>query len=235
MKGKLNTLPGGYNYYSNPQETVNELYQIRFDYQGVGGAVERVEQRIQRNFFNDIFLTAARDPNATPYKATEVNAREQEKMLRLGPVIERLQHEFLQPLIERCFNIMQRKGKFQDLPPELAQMAQEYNISLVSPLATAQRMVAIQGINTFMGFVGNMMQFDQSIADNVDMDEATREVGDISGIRMGILRTQKDVEARRMQKAELSSRMNVEQSTARKNEADAAVSQLEAQEMMGEM
>jgi len=38
-----------------------------------------------------------------------------------------------------------------------------------------------------------------------------------------------------MQKAELSSRMNVEQSTARKNEADAAVSQLEAQEMMGEM
>lgn len=244
MRGKTNTLPGGYNYYANPNETINELYQVRFDFNGVSAAVERVEQRIQRNFFNDIFLTAARDPNATPYKATEVNAREQEKMLRLGPVIERLQHEFLQPVVERCFNIMLRKGMFPELAPELEPMVGDFRINLVSPLATAQRSVAIDGINSFMAFIGNAAQFTPEIIDNIDIDEAAREYGDITGVRLGILRTQEDVDAMRKQRQQQQAqqqqaeaqaqaetvRSDVQNTDAdtRKTLADAAVSQMDA-------
>ena len=251
MRGKTNTLPGGYNYYANPNETINELYQIRFDYNGVGGAVERVEQRIQRNFFNDIFLTAARDPNATPYKATEVNAREQEKMLRLGPVIERLQHEFLQPLVERCFNIMLRKELFPPLPPELAMLAGEYNISLVSPLATAQRSVALQGINSFMAFIGQAAQFDQSIMDNIDVDMAAREYADITGVQLGVLRPEEEVQARRQQRqqaqaqqaqaeqdaerAVVGSEVDLAQAQAQKTQAEAGQTQLETQQIADEL
>ena len=247
MRGKLNTLPGGYNYYANPNETVNELYQVRFDFNGVSAAVERVEQRIQRNFFNDIFLTAARDPNATPYKATEVNAREQEKMLRLGPVIERLQHEFLQPLIERCFNIMLRKQLLPALPPDLAMLAGDYEIKLISPLATAQRSVALQGINSFMAFIGNAAQFDQQILDNVDVDMAAREYADITGVEIGVLRPQEEVQKLRAERekamqeqkqqeqamamAGAQTQLEGERAAARKDEADAAVSQVEATEM----
>jgi len=251
MKGKLNTLPGGYNYYSNPQETVNEVYQIRFDYQGVSAAIERVEQRIRRNFFNDIFLTANRDPNATPYKATEVTAREQEKMLRLGPVIERLQHEFLKPLLERCFNIMLRKDLFPALPPELADLAGDYDISLISPLATAQRSVALQGINSFLMFIGQAAQFDQQILDNVDVDVAAREYADISGVRMGVLRPQEEVDRLRTQRAEamakekakqeaaqqaqLGSQMDLQQAQAAKAQAEAGGTLVEAQGDIAEM
>lgn len=251
MRGKLNTLPGGYNYYSNPQETVNEIYQVRFDYTGVGGAIERVEQRIQRNFFNDIFLTAARDPNATPYKATEVNAREQEKMLRLGPVIERLQHEFLQPVIERCFNIMLRKELFAPLDPALAEMAGEYTISLVSPLATAQRAVALNGIQTFMGFIGQAAQFDQSILDNIDTDEAAREMADIAGVQLGVLRKKEDIQKMRQQRAQaaakekakqeqaalmqMQSQMNTEKATAQKAQSEAGLNMLEGQQLQTDM
>lgn len=202
MRGKLNTLPGGYNYYANPAEQVSEIYRVDFNYQGVGMAVERVEDRIRRNFFNDIFLTAARDPNASPLKATQVNVQEQEKMLRLGPVIERLQFEYLSPLIERCFNIMLRKGLMAELPPDLAQLAGDYKIALISPLATAQRSVALQGINSFMGFLGNAAQFDQSILDNVNPDAAAREYADITGIRLGVLRPQEEVEDIRRRRAE---------------------------------
>jgi hypothetical protein len=251
MKGKLNTLPGGYNYYSNPQETVNEVYQIRFDYQGVSAAIERVEQRIRRNFFNDIFLTANRDPNATPYKATEVTAREQEKMLRLGPVIERLQHEFLKPLLERCFNIMLRKDMFPPLSPELADLAGDYNVSLVSPLATAQRAVALQGINSFLMFLGQAAQFDQQIMDNVDIDEAAREYADISGVRMGILRPQEEVDRIRAQRAQalaqekakqeamaqaqLGGQLDLQKAQAAKAQADAGESLVDAQSDIAEM
>jgi hypothetical protein len=251
MRGKLNTLPGGYNYYANPQETVSDVYQVRFDFNGVSAAVERVEQRIQRNFFNDIFLTAARDPNATPYKATEVNAREQEKMLRLGPVIERLQHEFLQPTIERCFNIMMRKELMPELSPDLAAMAGDYAINLVSPLATAQRSVALQGINSFMAFIGNAAQFDQQILDNVDVDAAAREYADITGVQLGVLRPQEQVQQIRQQRAQAQAaqqakeeqmmqaqaqtQVSAEQATARKTEAEAAVAQAEAQQLAREM
>jgi hypothetical protein len=222
MRGKLNKLPGGENYYANPAEMVKEMYQVRFDYQGVSAAIERVEQRIQRNFFNDIFLTASRDPNASPLKATQVNVQEQEKMLRLGPVIERLQHEFFQPLIERCFNIMMRKELFPPLPPDLAQIAGDYSISLVSPLATAQRAVALQGINSFMGFLGQAAQFDQRILDNVDSDAAAREYADITGVKIGILRPQKDVDALRKARAEA-------QAAAQKAQNDAQQAQLQTQ------
>jgi hypothetical protein len=247
MRGKLNTLPGGYNYYANPQETVSDIYQVRFDFNGVSAAVERVEQRIQRNFFNDIFLTAARDPNATPYKATEVNAREQEKMLRLGPVIERLQHEFLQPVIERCFNIMMRKEMFPELSPDLASMAGDYEIQLISPLATAQRSVALQGINSFMAFIGNAAQFDQSILDNVNIDAAAREYADITGVNIGVLRPEEEVQMIRQQRAKaeaeqrakeeqmamagMQAQLSSEQAAARKDEAAAALNQIEAQQL----
>ena len=251
MRGKLNTLPGGYNYYANPNETVNEIYQVRFDYQGVGSAVERVEQRLQRTFFNDIFLTAARDPNATPYKATEVNAREQEKMLRLGPVIERLQHEFLQPLIERCFNIMLRKDLMPELDPALAEMAGEYKISLISPLATAQRSVALQGINSFLAFIGQAAQFDQSILDNVDVDEAAREYADITGVRLGILRPMdkiKQIRDQRQQQmaqqqakeeqaavAQIGSQVSADRAMAQKTQAEAGLTQIESQKAAMEL
>lgn len=201
MRGKLNTLPGGYNYYANPNEMVKEMYQIKFDFQGISVAVERIEERIRRNFFNDIFLVASRDPNASPLKATQVRVQEQEKMLRLGPVIERLQFEFLSPIVERAFNIMLRKGELPELSPELQQLVGSYTITLISPLAAAQKAVALQGINSFMGFLGNAAQFDQTILDNVDADEAAREYADVSGVRLGILRTRDQVEKIRKDRA----------------------------------
>jgi len=253
LKGKLNTLPGGHNYYRNPQEVVTEMYNIKFDYMGVGSAVERVENRIRRNFFNDIFLTANRDPNATPYKATEVTVREQEKMLRLGPVIERLQYEFLSPMIERCFNIMLRKEMLPPLDPALAELIGDdgYKITLISPLATAQRAVALQGINSFMAFIGQAAQFDQQIMDNVDIDAAAREYADITGVNIGILRPQEQVDKIRqdraramaaerqkqeaMAQAQLQGQLDLQQAQAAKAQADAADSLVESQQGRAEL
>jgi hypothetical protein len=202
LKGKVNSLPGAYNYSLNPNDKVTELYQVRFDFQGISMAIERVEQRIMKAFFNDVFFASSRDPNKTPYKAMEVQVREQEKMLRLGPVVERLQYEFLQPMIERCFNILLRNGKFPELSPDLQEMVGDYNIVLVSPLATAQRQVALQGINSFLTFIGQAAQIDQTILDNIDVDYASREYADITGVDIGILRPKDKVEQLRKERAQ---------------------------------
>ena len=251
MRGKLNTLPGGYNYYANQNETVSEIYRVNFDYNGVSNAVERVEQRIQRNFFNDIFLTASRDPNASPLKATQVNVQEQEKMLRMGPVVERLQHEFFYPLVDRCFNIMLRKEKFEPLSPELADMAGDFSISLISPLATAQRSVALGGIQAFMGFVGQTAQFDPSVLDNVDSDKAVREYADITGVDIGVLRPSDGVakirddrakaqaakakQEQAMQAAQVQGSVGMQDSAARKTSAEAGQINMETTQLAQEL
>ncbi len=247
MRGKLDTLPGGYNYYAHPGEDIKNIYDVRFDFQGISMAIERVEMRIQKNFFNDIFLGAQRDPNASPMKARQVDKLDQEGMLRLGPVIERLQHEFLQPLIERCFNIALRKDLFPTLSPELAELAEEYSITLVSPLATAQRLVALSGINSFLGFVGQAAQFDEGVMDKIDLDATIDEYADITGVTHKILREKTEVKKRReqriaaqeemakrqqgMQDAQVSGQVNAQNAQARRSSAEAAKILAETQQM----
>ena len=202
MRGKLNTLPGGRNYYSNPNETVNEIYNARFDFQGVSSAIERVEMRIQKNFFNDVFLTASRDPNASPLRTGQVQVQEQEKLVRLSPAVERYQSELFIPMVTRCFSICRRASLFPPLSEELEDLLDEIEVTLVSPLAIAQRSIAGAGVDRFMGFVANAAQFDQKVLDNIDGDKAVRQRADLEGVDIGILRPETEVLKLRQEREE---------------------------------
>lgn len=222
MKGKLNTFPGGYNYYSNPNEVISEIYNVRFDYQGVMAAIEAVSQRIQRGFYNDIFLSANRDPNASPYKAEEVRKRDAEAMLRLGPVIERLQQGFLQPLLQRCFNIMLRKELFEPFPMEYQDLISEFNINLIGPLAQAQKALELNSLQTFYMGVGQIAQIDPRVLDNINNDESIHELADITGIKKTILNAPEVVRRTREQRAQQQAAMQQEamRQTTEKHEAE---------------
>jgi len=251
LRGRTNLLPGGKNYYSNPQEVITPIDTAGSETQSLLMAMDRVESIIKDIFFNDIVLTASRDPNASPLKATQVDKIDQEGMMRMGPAIARLQNELLQPLIRRCFNIELRKGRFPELSPELAEMAGDYKISIVSPLAVAQRAMAMVSINTFMGAVGQYAQFDESVLDNIDPDEAVREIGDITGVKIGVLRMKKDVEALRkakakaqqqqmqqqqqMEAAQVQSQGGLQNEQARKTAAEAGQINMETNQLAADM
>ena len=205
LKGKLKTLPGALNYSRNTMnEKITSIYDRPFDYKGVMGYIERVEQRIQRVFFNDIFLTASRDPNASPLKATEVQVKEGEKNFRLGPMVERTFYEFLQPLLTRCFNIMLRKNKFAALDPATMQLLSgaEFKIKLVSVLAQAQKAIGAQPIEKFLQFVGGVSQVKPEVLDKVDFDALVDETADITGVPVVIMRDAKGVMQIRQQRAQ---------------------------------
>lgn len=188
LKNKTRTLPGAENLYSNPNERIFPVYEVRFDMQAGMGLIERSELRIGKIFYNDIFLTASRDPNASPLRTGEVNVREDEKLLRIGPVVESLYFEALQPTVERAFNICLRKGKFPELPPEYLEMLGAYSIQFISPLAQAQKLMAAGPINNFLQFVGAAAQFNPAVLDNVDTDALVNEYADITGVDTRVLR-----------------------------------------------
>jgi len=229
MKNQLNTLPGGMNWFNNPNQKITKLYDMQFDYQGAAAAGERIEGRIKKAFYNDIFLSTSRDPNATPFKAAEVAAKEREKMTRLGPVVERAQHEFFLPLINRCFNIMLRRGKFAQVPEQYANAVSGLEVTMISPLAQAQKLVALESIENFIVYAGQLAQYDQEVLDRVDSDHILQEIADISGTSSKVLRSDKEVDQIRQQRAaqqkqqqELQQQMMVQQFQAEmaKKQAD---------------
>jgi hypothetical protein len=213
LKEQVKTMPGAINYYNDPNMTIQPMYNVKIDYSGLSMAIERAEERIKKIFFNDIFLTTARNPNATPLKATEANIREEEKMERLGLVVERLQEQLLTPLVERGINILYRKNLLPEMPPELLNLTGGLHVEFISPLALAQKRVGIDSINMFLGFIANAAQFDPTMVDKVNGDSIVDEYHDMSGAPITILRSDAEVQQIREQ------RMAKEQEDRQKAEA----------------
>ena len=69
--------------------------------------------------------------------ATEIVERHEEKLLMIGPVIERLHNELLEPLIDRTFAYLVKANALPPAPPELQGM--DLSVEFVSILAQAQQ------------------------------------------------------------------------------------------------
>ena len=186
----LNLNPGAVNYrnMSNPGDN-NEIRPIQ-----TGGNVplgleliDRVEQKIQRALFVDLFLALAqRDPKMT---ATEVLAREQERMLLLGPMLGRLTTMFSN-IIKKTFEILLEKQK---LPPIPMDLTGNLIIEYVSPLAKAQKASDIKAIQNTVQLVGAVAQAMPQALDKIDVDKYVDEVADLTGINPELIRDQAEV------------------------------------------
>jgi primosomal replication protein N len=161
--------------------------------------IREVEHRIQRTFYEDLMLMLARGENSQ-MTAREVEERHQEKLLVLGPMMEQQNDDLFDPLIDRTFNIMLRRGMFPPPPEELQGMT--LRVEYVSIMAEAQKLIGVSGIERFVGFVGNMASLKPDALDKVDLDQAIDEYGGMTGIPAKILVSDKDVLEIRRARAE---------------------------------
>ena len=112
------------------------------------------------------------------------------------------QVEILEPMIERVFGIALRQGRFPPAPPELrgATLAVEY----VSPVQRSQRLSEVRSIVETLTIVQGMAEADPSVADNIDLDEATRLIVRGHGAPPSILRSDRKVREIRAAQAKLA-------------------------------
>ena len=188
MKGKGGTvIAGGVNYVdiAQGQQGFTPAYQINPDFQKISIEIDRVEQRIKRFFFNDLFLAIINtDKQATAY---EISKKYEEKMVVLGPILERLQSELLGPVIERVYAIVEELGILPIAPQEL--QGREIKIEFIGLLAQAQKLVGTTGIEQVAGFVANMAALSPSAIDKFDADEAIDQYADMVGIPPKLIRS----------------------------------------------
>lgn len=161
---------------------------------------EQVRQRIHRAFYEDLFLMLA-NSDRRQITAREIEERHEEKLLALGPVLEQLNQDLLDPLIDVTFDIMLRQGLIPEPPEEVQGMA--LKVEYISVMAQAQKLVGIAGIERFAGFVGNIVAQTQNmeLLDKVDADQMIDEYGDAVGISPRIIRSDEEVDEIRSNRA----------------------------------
>jgi hypothetical protein len=180
----VSILPGGINYGDEGQGSAGPLYQVQPDINGMEMKIQRVEKSIKDGLFNNLFLAIIQS-DSNQMTAREVMERLQEKLNILGPFIERHQTEFHDPVINRTFNIMVRRGMLPPPPQEI--MGQELKVEYISILAQAQKMVGTQAIRQTADFVSAMAQFKPDVLDKFDADEATDQFAEMVGTPANII------------------------------------------------
>ena len=195
----VNVLPGGVTFYNNSQnaDIIRPAYQVNPDINGITQSINDTKKDINDTFYVDLFLMMTMS-DRREITAREVVEKHEEKLLMLGPVIERLESELLDPLIDRTFDIMLEAGLIPPPPPELEGV--EMGVEYISLLAQAQKLVGTTSIEQFVGFVGNLAAANPEVLDNVDFDEAVHQYGGLLMIPPGIVRSEQEVQTIRKQR-----------------------------------
>jgi hypothetical protein len=113
-------------------------YQVNAPLDQFSAAIERRQRAVQAAFYADLFLMATQLDDVR--SATEVAERRNEKLVMLGPVLERLHDDLLEPLIGRVFQIMVRAGEIPP-PPSPALDGMRLQPEYLSPMATRAALV----------------------------------------------------------------------------------------------
>lgn len=179
-------LPGGVMFVDQvgAGQGVRTAYEIQLNLQHLLLDIQDVRERIKTAYYADLFMMLANDTRSG-ITATEVAERHEEKMLMLGPVLERLQNELLQPLIDITFEMCMEAGILPPPPPELQGM--ELSVEFVSTLAQAQRVISAQGTDRLLGTVASMIQMYPGAVDKIDFDQVIDDYGDMYGVNPEII------------------------------------------------
>ena len=158
--------------------------------------VEYLTRGVRQCYFVDQ-LELKESPAMT---ATKVRVRYELMQRMLGPTLGRIQSDFLDPLIERCFWMMYRKGALPDMPEAVQQLGGELDIEYVGPLARSQKMQGVDAAERWLAFIGGAAQLSPDVLDVPEFDELTREAGEILGVPAKWMRDSAEVEQRRQQR-----------------------------------
>ncbi len=194
-------LPGGVFYVDSmgQGQGVRSAFEVQLDLQHLLLDIQDVRERIRSAYYADLFLMLANDTRSG-ITATEVAQRHEERLLALGPVLERLHNELLSPLIDITFDYANRAGILPEPPRELEGM--ELGVEFISVLAQAQRAVATQGMDRLLGTVGQLAAVKPEVLDKIDFDQVVDDYGNAYGVNPAVLVPDDQVAAIRQQRAQ---------------------------------
>ena len=205
-------LPGGVTYVDTMQGTqggFRPTYEVNPRLAELQQDIQETQYRIQQGFYSDLFQMMM-NSDRRQITAREIDERHEEKLLMLGPVLERLHTELLNPLIDRTFNIMARNDLLPPAPEELAGVT--LKVEYISVMAQAQKAIGTGAIERLAGFVGNIAAAKPEVLDKFDADQSIDEYAEMLGVPPKIVVPDDIVQQIREQRqAQMEQQMAMEQ------------------------
>lgn len=176
-----NILPGGVTYYSNAAQAQNirSAFEVPLRLDFLLQDIQDTRGRINETFYRDIFMMMANSTDKT-MTATEVAERHEEKMILMGPVLERLNSEALDPLIALTFERMVETNMLPPIPEEL--QGAPVNVEFISILAQAQKAITTNSIDRFTQNLGVLAGLKPDMLDKFNSDFWVDYYSDALGI-----------------------------------------------------
>jgi len=225
--------PGTQNFVDGMGQGVNATpaQTVQPNLQHFVADIQEVQQRIEHGCYKDLFLMLHQMERGQ-ITATEIIERKAEKLIGLGPVVERLNDEVLEPLIDRSFDVMMTA---QDMdgnpmlvsppPPELQDVKLE--VQFLSIFRQAQEQ---EEVTRTIGYVQNLALMAQAtgnpdVMDNLDADEAAQILGNKGGAPVRIITPVEKRDAIREGRAQQQQQMEQQVQAAQAVEAAKALSE----------
>jgi hypothetical protein len=195
-------LPGRVTFVPNlgKDSGMRTMYTVEPTFlQFMEATIERLQNRIERWFYNDVFMMISQMEGVQPRNELELTERRGEKLLRLGPVIERNLRE-LASAVNRIIAIMQRRGLIRPMPQSLARM--QIEIKFVSKLALVQQAAATAGMERTLSMAGRMEAAMPGTLDNVNKDKFIHDYGEKLEFPANLWNTDQERDDLRKQRAQ---------------------------------
>jgi hypothetical protein len=187
-------LPGGQTFVSNMRDGnvgAKPAYEVKPPLQELSQDIKDVQARIKVIFHNDLFNRVLNLD--TVRSAREIDKIDSEQLVLLGPVLNRLENESLDPAINRVYNIANRMGLLPQPPERIANAQLE--IQYVSILSAAQSAVGVTPTERFLQLIGFVAPLYPKAANIPDFDELIRDYGRDIGVKAKGLRSREETEA----------------------------------------
>ena len=186
----LNTQPNALNVVSSLSENaVAPLYTTPINIQQLQYKLDAVKSDIKEGLYNSLFLALLTQDNPQ-MTAREVAERHEEKLLMLGPVLERIHYELLDPLIDRAFALAWDAGLIPPPPSELD--GQPTQIEYVSILSQAQKAVGVNRIEQSVAFIGSLAAVYPEVRHVLKPYNTANEYAHMLGVRENIFRSEEE-------------------------------------------
>lgn len=170
FKDVLDTRPDGMTWVdAMDNEAIGPLYNIQYDINGTNNDIIDIRQQIREIFYNDVLAMLSQAPGIQPKTKAEVDALQEEKLVFLGPVLERHFSEVDSRILTRVFNMAVRRRLIPPPPPELA--GRPLEIEYISVLAEAQKRIGASAVSNTTAFVTQLGQLIPTAMDKLSVDD----------------------------------------------------------------
>ncbi len=157
--------------------------------------VGRIEQQDLRDAIRRMFYVDQLELKDSPaMTATEVQVRYELMQRLLGPTLGRLQHDFLDPLLQRTFNILYRAGKFKDPPESVLKADAQMDVEYTGPIARAQKSELVAAIERFIQSIAPMSEMYPELKYLLKAIDAGREQAELLGVPSKLLNSDAEIE-----------------------------------------